>query len=153
MPLLFPLLIAASAAALPADRLFEAPDGISALAPFHGQPSWVLLARCAKAHFDDAERLQNSQFTAIDRTMAQNEGLTVEQRRDAQLKAHEDTVRNYLSIAMESVAVDRQIEIEDASAIVLAELPKLEALRSSYSGAMGFPVNSCDTIARSVSAT
>lgn len=152
MSILVSLILGASAAVFPADRLFDAPEDISALEQFGGQPAWILLTRCAKTHFEDAERLQNSQATALDETMARNEGTTVEARRAAELQRHEEAVVQYLSIAIQSVAADRNIEIEDANSIVVAEVPKVDALRSSYSSMFG-AVDSCDTIASRVAAS
>ena len=146
MSILVPLLMAL-AAPHPNDRLFDAPAEISAVRPLDGQPLWVVMSRCAKARYDDAERLGNSQFTALDKTMADSYGMTVEERRAQEMDEHETVVKRYLAIAIQSVADDRGIEIEDANAFVLEQFPQAEPLRITFSGATGFATDACPFIA------
>ncbi len=93
--ILIPLLMALAAPYL-SDRLFDAPEDISALQPLDGQPLWVLMSRCAKAGYDDPERLESSPFTELDKTMAASYGMTVEERRDKELAGYEEAVKSYL---------------------------------------------------------
>lgn len=145
MSILVPLLMAL-AAPHPNDRLFDAPADISALAPMDGQPVWVLMSRCAKAGYDDSERLENSPFTELDKTMAASYGMTVEERREQELAGYEDAVKSFLELAIVSVAADRRIDEEAAKSFMFEQFLQAEPLRVKYFGNSGFATDACPAI-------
>ena len=143
--ILIPLLMAL-AAPHPSDRLFDAPADISALQPLNGQPLWVLMSRCAKAGYDDSERLENSPFTELDKTMAASYGMSVEERREKELAGYEEAVKSYLELAIVSLAADRGMEEEAAKTFMFEQFLQADPLRVKYIGNSGFATDACPAI-------
>jgi hypothetical protein len=133
MSILLPLLMAL-AAAHPNDRLFDAPADYESLEPHEGQPVWVLMAGCAKANYQEVEDLQNMPVTATETAVAERYGMTVEEAREADIAGLTEGMERFLTIAIEGMAVDRGVSIEEAREFIRAQMAEVEPVEPDIWG-------------------
>lgn len=130
MSILLPLL-AGLALNTPADRQFDAPDDRDDLVTYESQALWQVMARCAKGKFEDVAESEAKPVTASETARAETYGKTVAEMRDeANARNGAQSVR-YLTIAIETFAEDRGVEVEEASEFVREQAGQMESIRTS----------------------
>lgn len=116
------------------DRAFDAPADRSDLATHEGSPVWVLMARCAKWSYQEAQDLDQIPLTATYEARAKSYNMTAAEMLEAEKTAAMNGVRRYLTIAMEGLSADRGIEIEDARGFMTEQLAEAEPMESDIFG-------------------
>lgn len=130
MSILLPLL-AALALNAPADRAFSAPADHFDVLEYDKQPLWQLMARCAKGKFEDVAASEAKPVTASETARAETYGKTVAEMRDeANARNSAQSIR-YLTIAIETFAEDRALEVEEASEFVREQAAQMDSIKTS----------------------